>query len=104
MINLLVPGAGAGGGGGEGASGWRSAVERRRWLLAALAAHRAHVEAAPEGGLPELTNAGASRAHQRGRPPLRGLVQLQAWSGATVLDALEDLRLIEAAERATNKP
>jgi hypothetical protein len=90
----LAAAGGGGGGGGEGASGWRCAAERRRWLLAALAAHRAHVEAAPEGGLPELTNAGGRHCADS--------CSLQAWSGATVLDALEDLRLMEAAERATN--
>jgi len=80
--------AAPGGGGGR----WASAAERRRWLLAALARHREHVDAAPEGALPELTNAG-------GRPCADSCT-VQAWSGATVLDALEDLRAMEAAEAA----
>ena len=63
-------------------------------MASVFAAHRAHVEAAPEGGLPELTNAGGRHCADS--------CSLQAWSGATVLDALEDLRLMEAAERATN--
>jgi glycogen debranching enzyme len=86
---LAAPAAAAAGGGGGG-GGWRSAAERRRWLLAALARHRAHVEAAPEGGLPELTNEGGA--------PCADSCTLQAWSGATLLDALEDLRAMEAEE------
>jgi glycogen debranching enzyme len=73
-----------------GGTGWRSGVERRRWLLAALARHRAHLEEAPEGALPELTQAGGARCDDS--------CTAQAWSGATILDALEDLRAMEAAE------
>ena len=64
---------------------WASFDEARRWLHARLARHRAHVESSPEGGLPELTQAGGAHC------PASCVVQ--AWSSGTILDALHDLHV-----------
>ena len=68
---------------------WASSSARRQWVLSRLARQRAHVEGSAEGALPELTNAGGGHCPDS--------CAVQAWSGATLLDALEDLRAAEAA-------
>ena len=66
-------------------SGWRSYTELRRWIFARLANARAHLESSPDGGLPELTN--------RDGAPCRDSCTSQAWSSATLMDALYDLHV-----------
>jgi glycogen debranching enzyme len=72
------------------ARGWPSGASARRWVYAKLAAHRRHVEDSQEGALPELENAGGSFC--------RASCRVQAWSGATLLDALYDVHLLEDAD------
>jgi glycogen debranching enzyme len=55
----------------------------QRWLMARMATHIAHLEKAPDGGLPELTNAGGEHCQYS--------CTSQAWSSATLLDALLDM-------------
>ena len=62
---------------------WPSYVELKRWVFARLQRHRQHLETSSDGGLPELTN--------RGGAPCRDSCYSQAWSAATLLDALLDL-------------
>jgi glycogen debranching enzyme len=59
-----------------------SGAAARRWVLTQVHRHRAHLEQSAHGGLPELTNAG-------GRVCPDSCV-VQAWSAATLLDALWD--------------
>ena len=97
---LLFPpnGGGGGGGGGGGDDGlgpsparrWPSGADARRFVFAKTAAHRRHVEESAEGGLPELTNAGGGFC--------RASCAVQAWSSATLLDALHDAVLLEDAD------
>jgi glycogen debranching enzyme len=73
-------------------AGWASLDDARRWLHARLAPHRRHLEESLEGGLPELTQAGGAHC------PASCVVQ--AWSSATLLDALHDLHVELAARLA----
>jgi len=72
-------------------SGWASPAHARRWMLARLARHRAHMESAPDMGLPELTNADGAHCPDS--------CWSQAWSAGTLLDALYDLNAL--CERAS---
>jgi glycogen debranching enzyme len=56
----------------------------RRWMAGRLALQRSHLESSPDGGLPELTNAGGAFC--------RDSCTSQAWSSSTLLDALWDLQ------------
>ena len=66
---------------------------KSRWLYSRLEKVRLHMEESEEGGLPELTNAGDSFC--------KDSCTVQAWSGATVLDALYDLHVLQ---RVDNHP
>lgn len=67
---------------------WASAASVRRWVGARLRAVRAHLDASPAGALPELTNADGAWC--------RDSCVSQAWSAATVLDALWDAAALAA--------
>lgn len=79
--------------GPHGAPAWATPAAARRWVFARLARQRAHMESSPDMGLPELTNADGAFC--------RDSCWSQAWSSATLLDALFDLHaLLQAAGNA----
>ena len=73
---------------------WSSSAAARRWVFARLARQRAHIEASPDMALPELTQADGAFC--------RDSCWSQAWSAATVLDALFDLQALVAAGRSSS--
>ena len=64
---------------------WPSYTDMRRWVHARLARQRVHLESSAEGALPELTQAGGARCADS--------CVAQAWSSATLLDALHDCHI-----------
>jgi glycogen debranching enzyme len=82
--------AGGDGLGPSPARPWPSGADARRWVYARLAEHRRHVEESAEGALPELTHAGGGFC--------AASCAVQAWSGATLLDALHDAHALEDAD------
>jgi len=82
----LVCGGGRAGCAACAAAAWPSYAAMRRWMAARTARARRHLETAPDAGLPELTNAGGA--------PCRFSCTSQAWSSATLLDALYDLHCL----------
>lgn len=72
----------AGSSGGEGATSDTAACVRVKWVLARAAPALHHVRTSATGGLPELTQADGVHC--------AGSCEVQAWSGATLLDALFD--------------
>lgn len=71
-------------------------AEKRRVLLAHMAPHRHHLAVSLEAGLPELTNAGGAHCG--------GSCSVQAWSSATLLDALFDVDKLDAPELSLGNP
>lgn len=59
-----------------------------------LSRHRAHISHDPWAGLPELTNENGGYCHDSCRT--------QAWSGSTLLDALDDMAKLAAEKKARN--
>lgn len=59
-----------------------SRAAARRWVLSRLSEHAKHLQESVHGGLPELTNANGAICHDS--------CVVQAWSSATLLDALYD--------------
>lgn len=57
-----------------------------------LSRHRAHISSDPWAGLPELTNENGAYCHDSCRT--------QAWSGSTLLDALDDMAKLAAAKKS----
>ncbi|GAA6033773.1 hypothetical protein JCM8097_004427 [Rhodosporidiobolus ruineniae] len=56
-------------------------------IYSILSRHRAHIASDPWAGLPELTNENGAYCHDSCRT--------QAWSGSTLLDALDDMAKLE---------
>lgn len=56
-----------------------------------LSRHRAHISSDPWAGLPELTNENGAYCHDSCRT--------QAWSGSTLLDALDDMAKMAATKK-----
>ncbi|GAA5876001.1 hypothetical protein JCM3774_002310 [Rhodotorula dairenensis] len=56
-----------------------------------LSRHRAHISSDPWAGLPELTNENGAYCHDSCRT--------QAWSGSTLLDALDDMAKMAATQK-----